>query len=195
VDPGVDFVILMHPWEAYKQRTGTGRLTHLSLTGSRIIIGKDFSENTEVNRLIADPRCYPVVLYPGQDAFYTDSPDFRSACGGRRLLIFVIDATWVMARKMMHHSPNLQALPRVSFSRSYRSKYTFKTQPAEYCLSTIESVYYLIKELQQAELASEEADIEGLMGVFGKLVRFQLDCEAAAGRGEAIPAEVPVREY
>ena len=36
-DCGVKFVLLMHPKEAFKQKTGTGRLTNIALIDSEII--------------------------------------------------------------------------------------------------------------------------------------------------------------
>ena len=39
-DPGIKFVFLMHPKEAKKQRTGTGRLASLCLPESEILMGK-----------------------------------------------------------------------------------------------------------------------------------------------------------
>lgn len=176
VDPGVKFVFLMHPQEAYQQKTGTGRLASLSLTGSEIIIDKTFDQNRRTQALISDPAYHHMVLYPGEDAHAAESFNFKANLEDRKLLVFLIDATWVMARKMMYRSPGLQALPRLSFSREYRSRFAIKTQPADYCLSTIESSYYLFKELQRAGVCDPEVSGEGLMTVFDRMVRFQMDC-------------------
>ncbi|QEN09536.1 DTW domain-containing protein [Oceanispirochaeta crateris] len=176
VDPGIKFVILMHPWEAYKQRTGTGRLTSLCLEGSEIIIDKTFDQNRRFKKLIDSPNYFPMVLYPGKEAFTAAGFDFENTLKGRRLLVFLIDATWVMARKMMYRSSVLQALPRISFERAYTSRFIIKTQPADYCLSTIESTYYLIKELQECGIGIPHVSVEGLMLVFDELNRFQMEC-------------------
>lgn len=108
-DTGVKFVILMHPKEAFHQRTGTGRLAQLALQESEIIIGIDFSGNERLNKLLGDPHYYPVMLYPGVDAYTSDSPLLRQQVGkGRRLLVVVVDATWFLAAKMVRLSRNLQ---------------------------------------------------------------------------------------
>ena len=167
----------MHPHEAYRQRTGTGRLASLSLLGSEIIIGKSFDDDRRTQELILDPAYYPMVLYPGKMAVPAERFDFTSKSEGRRLLIFLIDATWVMARKMMYRSPGLQVLPRLTFEREYLSRFRIKTQPADYCLSTIESSYYLLKELQQSGVCDPNLNCEGLMNVFDKMVSFQMDCK------------------
>jgi len=175
VDPGVKFVFLMHPHEAKRQRTGTGRLACLSLTGSEIIVDKSFDDNKRTQSLISDPGYYPMVLYPGEGACSAESFNFESNLEGRILLIFLIDATWVMARKMMFRSPGLQELPRLTFDKEYRSRFKIKTQPADYCLSTIESSYYLMKELQNSGVCDPALDGEGLITVFDRMVKFQIE--------------------
>lgn len=175
VDPGVKFVYLMHPHEAYSQRTGTGRLASLSLIGSEIIIDTSFDDNKRTQELISDSSYYPMILYPGKTAVSAEGFDFKVHIGNRRLMIFLIDATWVMARKMMFRSPELRKLPHLTFEREYRSAFKIKTQPADYCLSTIESSYYLIKELQSTGLCDPELRCEGLMTIFEKMVNFQIE--------------------
>ncbi|MBI9105607.1 MAG: DTW domain-containing protein [Spirochaetales bacterium] len=175
VNPGVKFVFLMHPHEAKRQRTGTGRLASLSLWSSEIIIDISFDNNKRTRELISDSKYYPMVLYPGKTAVPAEDFDFKGQAEGRQLLIFLIDATWIMARKMMFRSPGLQKLPRLTFKREYRSRFAIKTQPEDYCLSTIESSYYLFKELQLSGVCDPGLDGEGLMTVFDKMVKFQIE--------------------
>lgn len=193
VETGVRFVFLMHPREAYRQRTGTGRLAALSLTGSRIIVGTDFDADPEVQALIADPSLFPVVLYPGEEARTAEEFRFHESLRGSSLLVFILDATWTEARKMMHRSASLRALPRLSFSRPYHSRFHIKTQPAKHCLSTIESAYRLVKELQEAGVCPDEADAEGLMETFERLVGFQLVCEKRGSK--PLVKIVPLEPY
>jgi DTW domain-containing protein YfiP len=171
----------MHPKEAFHQKTGTGRLTCISLDNSEIIVGIDFTENERLNELLsgkgAGAGLFPVVLYPAQDAYFTDSPSFREAIGERTLLVIVVDATWFFAAKMVELSKNLHTLPKLSFRKEYRSRYEFKKQPAPQCLSTIESTYYLITELQEAGIANREADASGMLSTFRLMVSRQLEAE------------------
>ncbi len=176
-DPGITFVFLMHPWEAYKQKTGTGRLASLSLKGSEIIIDRSFDTSIKVNAYIDNPDFECLMLYPGKEAVTADSLDFSEPRDQKQLAVFIIDATWVLARKMVYRSPNLQKLRRISFKGNYLSRFSIKTQPATYCRSTIESAYYLIKELQQAGICEKSINPEGLMNVFDKMNQFQTDCE------------------
>lgn len=177
IDTGIKFVFLMHPREAYHQKTGTGRLASLSLINSEIIIGVDFTENKRFNTLISKQGefadYYPVVLYPATDAFYTDTPEFRVAIGKKKLMVILIDATWYLAQKMIKLSPNIRSLPALSFRNEYRSQFQIKKQPDPVCLSTIETSYYLIDELKAAGVANATADHSGLMKVFYQMISFQ----------------------
>ncbi|MBU3915530.1 DTW domain-containing protein [bacterium] len=173
IETGVKFVFLMHPQEAYKQKTGTGRLAKLSLKDSDLIIDTGFNDHIPVNILLENPDYYPVILYPGIDTLQVEDPCFRVDMGTKKLLVFIIDATWAKSRKMMYLSPNLGNLPKISFQTAYRSQFSIKRQPHPHCLSTIESTYYLIHELQDAGLIENFINPEGLMTVFKKMVAFQ----------------------
>ena len=182
VDSGIKFVFLMHPKEAKHQRTGTGRLSHLTLPDSEILVGLDFTKNERLLALLANPRYFPVMLYPGEEAWTAKKEKFAQTVGNRTLLVLVVDATWFCSRKIIEHSPNLLTLPRLSFYGEYRSVFTFKREPRPEYISTIESCYYLIKELQPIGLA-KNTNPEPLMDIFKRMIRFQLEAENARIEG------------
>ena len=163
----------MHPKEAKRQRTGTGRLASLCLPESEIIVGIDFSENKRLNELLSDSSYFPVLMYPGENAYTAGNKDFKASLNGKKLLAIIIDSTWFCSKKMIYSSSNIKNLPRISFAGSYKSIFTFKKEPGEYCVSTIESVYYLLEELKSEGLVSKTADTEPLMTVFKKMIKFQ----------------------
>ena len=167
----------MHPKEAKRQRTGTGRLAHLCLKDSEIIVGIDFSKNERLNALLSDERYFPFLMYPSDDAWNAKKEGFKSALGEKIPLVIIIDSTWFCSKKMIRQSQNLLSLPKISFYGSYKSIFTFKREPAEYCVSTIESCYYLIKEMQANGLENFNASPEPLMNVFKKMIQFQLQKE------------------
>lgn len=169
------FVILMHTKEDLKQRTGTARLAKLCLTNAELITGTDFTRDDRVNSLLKDPSYAPFLLYPGPEAANFKAIGNKLAAEGKTLLVFVIDGTWRGARGLLNRSANIRALPRLSFSRSYSSKYVFKRQPMPHCVSTIEAVYYLCKEAEEAGYENLNGRNEILMSVFKKLVDTQLD--------------------
>ena len=171
----------MHQKEAKHQKTGTGHLSHLSLVNSELIVGVDFTENKRVNEIINDPNLFPLVLYPGSDALTAQSAQLKTAVVANRTpAVFVIDATWFCAKKIMDKSLNLQKLPKISFLGNYTSIFTFKREPRPECVSTIESCYYLIKEMQKEGLSPQnkaENNPEPLMTVFKEMIRYQLESE------------------
>lgn len=173
-DTGVKFVFLMHPKEAKRQRTGTGRLAHVGLVGSEILVGADFTAHERLRALLADERYYPMLLYPGDDAVTASNNGFTTRLGGRRLLVIVVDATWFCARKLLEKSDAVRALPKLSFSGDYRSLFTFKREPRPEYISTIESCYYLVKELQAAAVVDARVSVESLMTAFKAMITFQL---------------------
>ncbi|MBQ8678543.1 MULTISPECIES: tRNA-uridine aminocarboxypropyltransferase [unclassified Treponema] len=176
-DSGVKFVFLMHPKEAKRNRTGTGRIAHAGLLDSEILVGIDFTKHARLCELLADERYYPVLLYPGEDAWNAQKEGFKSQIGKKKLLAIIIDSTWFCSKKMIRLSTNIMALPKLSFAKSYRSIYTFKKEPSEECVSTIETCYYLIKELQEAEIVDGSVNPECLMTAFKELIKFQLQKE------------------
>ena len=182
IDSGIKFVFLMHTKEAKRQRTGTGRLASLALTNSEIIVGIDFSENQRVKELLADEKYYPMVLYPDANAWNAHKAGFREVLSGKTPLVFVLDATWFCAKKLIQHNQWIFDLPKLSFHGAYTSIFTFKKEPSAECVSTIESCYYLIKEMQEAAL-SPVTDISCLMTVFKAMIRFQLEMENARVEG------------
>jgi DTW domain-containing protein YfiP len=143
----------MHPKEAKKVKMGTGRLTQLFLNNSEMRIGLDFTDDERVNSLINNPRFFPVVLYPGENSFEITGNDFLKANSkNKTLLVFVIDASWPLAKKILRESRNLQDLPQIHFRPKEPSRYILKKQPHPYCLCTIESVSLLLEELEHIGL-------------------------------------------
>jgi DTW domain-containing protein YfiP len=167
----------MHPKEARKVKLGTGRLTHLYLENSEILTGVDFREDERINHLIENPDTYPVLLYPGENS--TDVSEFHFPSGvpdRKKILVFVIDASWTLAKKMLKLSSNLGALPKIHFRPQEPSRYVIKKQPHEYCLSTIESVYFLLDELDRLGIENCRKQHRSLLECLDKICRLQLDC-------------------
>ncbi len=167
------FVILMHVEEARKQKTGTGRLAKLCLTNSELLVGTNFSEDARVNALLRDPAYVPFVLYPGPKAVNFGALGPGALPEGKSFLIFVIDGTWRTARSLLNKSGNVRALPRISFSGAYRSRFSIKRQPMAHCVSTIEAVYHLCREAEAAGYEELGRRCEVLMTLLGELVETQ----------------------
>jgi len=182
------FVFLMHPKEFKEEKAGTGRLTHLCLPNSELHMGKGFDSDAAVQALINDPKNHPVLLYPGMEALNLSAADepqisgFRSQVSGRQLVVFLLDATWRGARKMLRLSPSLQRLPRIMFTPSAPSRYIIKQQPVEGCLSTLEAVHELLTVLERNSLDAYPLPGQ-LLEVFQRMQDFQIKCAADPERG------------
>ena len=57
IDTGIKFVFLMHPKEQRRQRTGTGRLSHISLKNAETLVGVDFTQNQRLLTRATFPCC------------------------------------------------------------------------------------------------------------------------------------------
>lgn len=187
------FVILMHPYEFKRIKANTGRLTHLCLADSEVHIGIEFDAHEAVQALINDPKNYPVLLYPGRDALDLSKagsgelgagseakPDsgsalqaLRSQLESRRLVVFLLDATWRLVRPMLRLSPSLQRLPKIMFSNAAPSRYVIKRQPEPGCLSTLEATHELLLALDRSGL-DRYAMPEQLLAVFQRMQDIQI---------------------
>jgi DTW domain-containing protein YfiP len=175
------FVILMHPHEFKRIKANTGRLTHLCLADSEIHIGENFASHEAVQALIDDPKNFSVLLYPGRDALDLSKVDLRdpqlstlsSQLESRRLVVFLLDATWRLVRPMLRLSPNLQRLPKVMFSNAAPSRYLIKRQPEPGCLSTLEATHELLLALDRSGLDRYTMP-EQLLAVFMRMQEIQI---------------------
>lgn len=182
IETRTKFLFLMHPKEFKREKCGTGRLTHLCLANSEIHMGVGFDDHPEVQRLIHDPDYFPVLVYPGATARNLSRGEFAASdLGDRHLLVLLLDATWIAARKMLRVSPSLQRLPRVMFNAGVPSRFVIKQQPQVGCLSTLEATHELLVALERSRLDSYENQAQ-LLGLFDRMQDFQIRCAADPSR-------------
>ena len=174
------FVILMHPMEAKKEKMGTGRISLAMLSNSSMIMGVDFTEDDEVNSMINDPNNYCMTMYPGANSLNVSDHDIAPIQqlfeNKKNIIMFLIDGTWPCAKKMMRLSKNIRALPRVSFTATHSSIFEIKEQPAEYCLSTLESIHFFIQECNRRGIESTNKLEDQMIIVFKEMINFQMEC-------------------
>lgn len=179
-ETNTDFRILMHPMEA-KEKVATGRLANITLRNCRIHVGIKFEEENKLMEDLRGPEFFPVVLYPGEKSWNISetSTHLKQKVEGKKLLVLAIDATWPHAKLMMRENPFLHHLPWISFNPPGVSAFSIKHQPSEYCLSTIESLYYVLEGLKLQEMESDlESQHQELLLTLNKLVEFQKKCAA-----------------
>ena len=137
-------------------------------------MGVDFTNNKRVNEILTNKRSSPFLLYPGKNNFNLSlrkGPEISHFLGDNPHL-FILDATWPCARKMLKLSKNLQQLKRVSFDNEIKSKFILKQQPDPLCLSTIESVYTVLNLLKEGKV--ERCETESFLLPFEKMIEYQL---------------------
>ena len=171
------FVILMHPKEFRHTKNGTGHFTNLSLSHCELHVGIDFTNNEKINAILDDSSNACYVVYPSDNSINLNETAISKS--GKNTVLFLIDATWPCSKSMLLQSQNLDSLEKVSFTHSKVSAFEFKTQPKEYCLSTMEStlcVLELLNTHQDEDINSE--DLDEFLLHFEKMVEYQLGCAA-----------------
>ena len=159
----------MHPKEFKKVKNGTGHLTHLSLENSELFVGVDFTHHRRVNEIIKDYDSY--ILYPSKEAINLSKESLKTK---KNVAIFIIDSTWSCSVKMFRDSKNLKLLRHISFDSTKLSQFKIKEQPAEYCLSTIESTLSVLELLNKWNVENiKELDLENFLNPFFKMVSYQ----------------------
>ena len=175
ISTNTKFVILIHPMEFKKIKNGTGVLTKLQLKNSEIVVGLEFTSSKRVNELVEDRNNECYILYPGEDSINISRCETSERFSShKQRVVFILDATWPCAKKMMKLSKNLQDLPFISFENNKKSEFSIKQQPHELCLSTIESVQLLLDEFNRLEI--ESVDTNSFLGPFKKMVEYQVAC-------------------
>ena len=169
------FIILMHTHEFKKIKNGTGHFTHLSLENSELYVGIEFSNHKAVNALIDDENSNCYVLYPSEESLVLNETPFPS--NGKQNVVFLIDSTWHNATKLLRDSPNVQSLPKVSFTHTKNSEFKIKEQPMELCLSTIESTLCVLELLTlNGSESLRSSELDSFLEPFRKMVEYQLKC-------------------
>ena len=175
IPTNTQFIILMHPKEHQKTKNGTGYLTHLSLPNSKVFRGIDFSNHTQINQLLNDQKNECYILYPSSNSINLSNQKMKKT--DKQRVVFIIDSTWACSRKILRLSHNLQHVPTISFQNNQKSNFKIKTQPKDYCLSTIESTLIVIKLLNEQKIENiKEKDLNGFLKPFKQMVKYQLNC-------------------
>ncbi len=169
-----ELLILQHPLEVQHAKN-SARLLHLSVTGSRIVVGEAFNE-AALQALMPGPRTtvllYPPTAYEGHAAPALLEPSQLQHPETLRLV--VLDATWRKSRKMLHLSPGLQRLPRLALDEVPAGRYAIRKAHAPGQLSTLEATCAALAQLErnaerwQPLLAAFDAFVAGQMAYIQK---------------------------
>ncbi len=173
-DCKMTFVILLHPLEL-RRRIASGRMSHLMLKNSHLILGHNYSDDVKVNQLLANPDYFPVILHLGENSInlsnLSEDQKVKLCPADKQILIFVVDGTWNTASKTVRLSRNLRSLPRISFTPTRPSAFRVRRQPKPKCYSTLEAIHQTIELLgtsQGFDLQSRKHD--AMLHVFNSFV-------------------------
>jgi DTW domain-containing protein YfiP len=162
----------MHPKEFRKTKNGTGHMTNNSLKNCELHVGIDFTNHKRVNELLNNNDYEPYVLYPDINSIKLNTQKLSSE---KKSLVIIIDSTWPCSKKILRLSKNLQNLRKISFEHNKSSQFKIKTQPNQYCLSTIESTLCVLEQLsfQKTENITSKS-LESFLTPFEKMVEYQV---------------------
>lgn len=137
-------LIIQHPQEE-SHPFNTGRMAHLCLSNSEIVVADRFSDH-KLKELLAPPSA---LLYPSLPWMkkVEEVGDKKIAKEQIRQLV-VLDATWRKSKKYLFDHPQLQCLPRVSLRDQAKSIYSIRKTSIEDGLSTIESIAAALEYLE-----------------------------------------------
>ncbi len=145
VAPQAALLVLLHPLEVGNAKN-SGRLLHLSVAGSELIVGEAFDADVLDGLLHAGGRT-PVLLYPQTP----DDPRLPlpfPALPASSLRLVVLDATWRKSRKMLYLNPALQLLPRLALTDVAPSNYRIRKAHAPHQLSSLEAAAQALGQLE-----------------------------------------------
>eukprot|EP00928_Gymnodinium_smaydae_P053711 TRINITY_DN37637_c0_g1_i1.p1 TRINITY_DN37637_c0_g1~~TRINITY_DN37637_c0_g1_i1.p1 ORF type:complete len:397 (+),score=92.87 TRINITY_DN37637_c0_g1_i1:89-1192(+) len=154
-DTDTRIVVLVHPKEV-KRKCGTLPLLRAGLQNLQVIEGTSFPEPEDAaelhEELTAGGTRRVALVCPGPGAVSLE--EFRlqgaSASGAPQpAALVLVDGTWAQAKAMVRKSRWLQEIPRVVISASAPSGYTFRQQPKDGCLSTLEAAAEALAVLER----------------------------------------------
>ena len=162
--------IIQHP----RERThpfGTARITRHALSkvwvetfGPKGVWAEERSAEIEEGIRKRGKGGLTALFYPSPDAtllselIEEDKPTH----------IVVLDGTWNHAKKLYAGLPFLQQLPKVMLEPERPSEYQIRQEPAETYVSTIEAIYYALRQLEP-----QNKQLEALLHPFRELIARQ----------------------
>lgn len=160
----VQLLVLQHPRELHEPK-GSARLLHLAVANSVLLVGEAWPEAPADlppdHETAADPPdmarrsvlLYPptpgqadLPLPPAMPADWLLQPD--------RLRLVVLDGTWRKSQRMLHQSPWLQSLPRLSLVNPAPSRYALRRARGLDQRSTFEAAVLALQSLGPEVAAS-----------------------------------------
>jgi DTW domain-containing protein len=155
-------LILQHRRERFHP-FNTARIVRLALANSQLMVQHSSELITTLSTHAFPPGTG--LLYPGIHA----TPLESLAPIERPTQLVVLDGTWHHAKTLLRDIPQLQALPRYSFTAVTPSHYRIRREPSHACLSTLEATVAALQILEPETLG-----FESLLAAFHGMIDDQL---------------------
>ena len=160
-------LIIQHPLE-HKHPFNTGRIAHLCLSHSELIVAETLSA-AKLASILNTPSA---LLYPSLAWLPTTAeigkPQARELPGNSSIQqLIVIDATWKKSKKILHLHPALQKLPRLHLKGNLRSNYQIRKTTVANGLSTLESIVNALNIMEPG------GEFEAMLQPFERMIELQ----------------------
>lgn len=164
----IKVLIIQHPLEQ-KHPFNTGRMAHLCLKNSELIVAEKFSIS-QLDDILATPSTllYPSLAWLPSPSILDKSKTPQGATTMQQII--VLDATWRKSKKILHLNPQLQNLPRLSLKGNLQSNYQIRKTTQVDGLSTIESIIKAMNYLEPKQ------DFQPMLKPFEKMIELQGKC-------------------
>lgn len=170
-------LIIQHPLE-HKHPFNTGRMAHLCLSYSELIVTETLSAATLANILdTPSALLYPSLPWlPNTTEIVT--PQTRESPDNSTIQqLIVIDATWKKSKKILHLHPALQTLPRLPLKGNLISNYQIRKTTVANGLSTLESIVMALNTMEPG------GEFDAMLLPFGRMIALQGDMARSGATG------------
>jgi DTW domain-containing protein YfiP len=144
------FSVVLHRKEVHKP-SNTGRLVHLALTNSELLVHGSFDAGPVSFGPIDEAYAGRYLLFPGANAWPLEALKDQ----GRPLHLIVPDGTWGQAQRMVKRMPDLAGMPRVTITPRRRSRYVLRRNQEPGRLCTLEAIAEACAVLEGEQVADE----------------------------------------
>lgn len=143
-------VVFMH-FRELSLTTNTARLAELALTDCEIRVRGRRERPVDATDLAADPKLWPLLLYPAENSVELGPEHLRRAeAAGRRIVLVVPDGNWRQGSKAARRTPGLEHVECVRLPPGALSEYVLRSEPRPECVSTFEAIARAIGVLEGA---------------------------------------------
>ena len=165
IDNDIHVIVLQHPLEV-KQAKGTVTMLAKSLNKCSVFIGEDFTDNTELLKLLSDYQKSTFLLYPSEQAKVIDK---RVVENGEVKCLVLLDGTWKKAYRMFMLSTFLHDLPHLVLPLGIEGEYQIRKTNKNNALSSLEACTHALMSLEESG-----EKYQTLLNNFVKFNQFQL---------------------